>query len=105
MKELKDDKKNQELELATQRQRAMSQYQAKQIESLKAELERSGQGRKQNWKRSRQNWKWNGGGLQQMNQFYPFPQGETPASFVTERKRHDDNVNEAAGRLGFHASF
>lgn len=38
VKELKDDKRNQELELA--RQRAMSQYQAKQIESLKAELEK-----------------------------------------------------------------
>jgi hypothetical protein len=100
VKELKDDKRNQELELA--RQRAMSQYQAKQIESLKAELEKERARSKAELEKERMRTK---SLLQQMNKFYPSPQGGTPTSPVTKRKRHDDNVDEAAGRLDFDASF
>jgi hypothetical protein len=100
VKELKDDKRNQELELA--RQRAMSQYQAKQIESLKAELEKERARSKAELEKERMRTK---SLLQQMNKFYPSPQGGTPTSPVTKQKRHDDNVDEAAGRLDFDASF
>ena len=100
LKELKDDKRNQELELATQR--AMSQYQTQQIESLKAELEKERERSKAELKKEQRKTK---SLLQQLQLFYPSPQGGTPSSPVTKRKRHGDNVDDAAGRLDFDASF
>lgn len=84
LKELKDDKRNQELELATQK--AMSQYQTQQIASLKAELEKERERSKAELKKEQMKTK------SMLQLFYPSPQGGTPSSPVSKSPRIGGDV-------------